>query len=114
MDSEVVEQLDSRADALSVQFEQGEGTSYSDEAIVVNREALALSLPPHRKRSAVWTSLAAHLCARFTHFGVTRDLEEAIVLHREALDLCPQEHLDHLLRAMQDLDEANVLSREVL
>lgn len=75
------------------------------------------------------TWLATHL-SRFTQLGVTGDLDEAVVLAREALDLCPQGHpdrsrsLNNLAAAlvtrynqagvMQDLDEAILLSREAL
>jgi tetratricopeptide (TPR) repeat protein len=75
-------------------------------------------------------SLAAHLSSRYEHLGTMEDIDEAISLDREALDLRPQGHPDrsmslnnlaaHLssryqpLGAMEDLDEAIVLDRETL
>ena len=68
--------------------------------------------------------------SRYKQLGVMEDLDEAIVLGREALDLCPQGHHDRSmslnnladflsfrwkqLGAMEDLDEAIVLDREAL
>ena len=75
-------------------------------------------------------TLADHLSARYKKLGVMEDLDEAIVLDREALNLFPQGHhdrstslsniADHLssqykqLGAMEDLDEAIGLVREAL
>ena len=67
---------------------------------------------------------AKSLVAKFKHAGGTSYIEEAIDLHREALQLCPPSHprsvpltrlandiSDHCnqLGAMQDLDEAIVI-----
>jgi CHAT domain-containing protein/tetratricopeptide (TPR) repeat protein len=76
------------------------------------------------------TWLAFHLGDRYGQLGATKDLEEAIVLDREALELLPQGHRDRSislnnlanrlstrhsqLGAMQDLGEAIVLVREAL
>ena len=40
-----VKQLHLRANSLVTKFEQGRGTSYIDEAIILDREALELSPP---------------------------------------------------------------------
>ena len=74
--------------------------------------------------SLIWP--AFHLNCRYRQLGVARDLEEVIILVREALSLCPQGHPDrsmslnnlalHLstqydqLGALRDLDEAIVLA----
>jgi CHAT domain-containing protein/tetratricopeptide (TPR) repeat protein len=125
-----VDQLHSRASALVAKFKQGGGTSYINEAIVLDREALEFCPPGHPKRHSSLTELASDVSTRYAQLGATRDLEEAVVLNREALDLCPQGHPDRsrslvslakrlvtrydLLGAIQDLDEAIVLSREAL
>ena len=75
-------------------------------------------------------TLADHLSARYKKLGAMEDLDEAIVLDQEALNLFLQGHhdqstslsniADHLssrykqLRAMEDLDEAIGLVREAL
>ena len=89
-----VELLHLREKSLVAKFEQGLGTSYVGEAIVVDREALDLCPPGHPKRAVCLTRLAVHLSDRYGQLGATGDLEEAIVLDREALDLCPQGHPD--------------------
>ena len=125
-----VEQLHSRAQSLVAKFKQGRGSSYMDEAIVLDREALELCPPVHPMRSVSLTWLSIHLSDRYDQLGAPGDLEEAVVLDRDALDLCPQGHPDrsislgHLafdlasrynqLGATQDLDEAIVLDREAL
>ena len=76
------------------------------------------------------SNLAKRLSTRYDQLGAMQDLDEAIILDREALDLRPQGHLErsmslnnlaaHLssrynhLWAIQDLDEAIVLDREAL
>ena len=125
-----VKQLHSRAKSLVAGFEQGGGTSYIEEAIDLDREALELCPPGHPKRSVALTFLAYHLSARYGQLGAMEDLDEAIVLGREALNLHPQGHPDRSgslnnlavdlstrhkqLGAMEDLDEAVVLGREAL
>ena len=125
-----VEQLHLRAESLVAKFERGE-TSCIDEAIVLDREALELCSPAgHPKRSVSLTQLAVDLASRYMHLWAMQDLDEAIVLVREALDLRPKGYpnrstslinLAHLLYslyeqlgAMQDLDEAIILVREAL
>ena len=119
-----------RAHSLVAKFEQGGGTSYIDEAIVLDREALELCPPGHPERAASLTQLALNLGDRYSQQGGRRDLEEAIVLDREALELRPQGHPDRSvslnnlasrlsiryaqLGEMEDLDEAIVLDREAL
>ena len=130
MTSIPVNQLHLRANSLFARFEEGRGTSYIDDATVLDREALELCAPGHPKRSDSLTQLASHLVDRHGQLGATGDLEEVIVLNREALDLCPQGHPDRSvplinlaiglharykqLGALQDLDEAIVLDREAL
>ena len=125
-----VEQLHSRAGSLAAKFQQGGGTSYIEEAIALDREALELCPPGHPKRSVALTELACHLSVRYGQLGVTRDIHEAIALDREVLDLSPHGHRDRStalnnlavylftrykqLGAMEDLDEAIVLDREAL
>ena len=74
------------------------------------------------------TWLAIHLSDRYSQLGATGDIEEAIVLDREALSLCPKGHPDRSrslnnladglstrykqLGEMQDLHEAIALDRE--
>ena len=75
-------------------------------------------------------NLAVDLSSRYKQLGALRDLDEAIILDREALSLFPQGHpnrsmsLNNLavdlssrykqLGALRDLDEAIVLAREAL
>ncbi|KAI9567924.1 CHAT domain-containing protein [Boletus coccyginus] len=148
--------LHSRAESLATKFEEGGGRSYIEEAIALDREALQHCPPGHPKRSDPLTYLAQHLRDRYEQFGGTRhpersrslkglagglltrheqlgqmeDLDEAIVLVREALDLCPQGHPDRSkalsclavflsiryeqIVGMEGLDEAIVLDREAL
>jgi CHAT domain-containing protein/tetratricopeptide (TPR) repeat protein len=122
-----VEQLHLRAKSLVA---QGGGTTYIDEAIVLDRDALRLCPPGHPKRPVSLTCLAIDLSDRYDQLGATRDLDEAILLDREALDLCRQGHPDRSmslnnlairlstrynhLGTMEDLDEAIVLVREAL
>ena len=85
-----VKQLHSRAKSLVAKFEQGGGTSYIEEAIDLDREALELCPPGHPKRSVSLVELSIHLSARYSQLGAMRDLDEAIVLGREDLGLWPQ------------------------
>ena len=75
-------------------------------------------------------NLALDLSTRCTQLGEPQDLDTAIVLHREALELRPKGHplrpsslaslASHLstrcerLARMEDLDEAIMLNREAL
>ena len=118
-----VEQLHSRVDNLVAKFTKGGGTSYIDEAIVRDRDALELRPPGDPKRSVSLTWLAIHLINRYDQLGATTDLDEATLVDWEALDLCPQGHPDRAmslnnsqvsilynqLGGMDDLDEAIVL-----
>ena len=125
-----VEKLHSRAKFLVANFKQGWETSYIDEAIVLDREALDHCPTGHTKRPVSLTRLATHLSDRYNQLGAMGDLEEAIVLAREALHLYPARHpgqsmsLDVLaaclftrykqLGTTADLHEAIVLNREAL
>jgi hypothetical protein len=82
-----VEQLHSRAKLAVTMFQQGGGSDYIDKAIHLDRVAMELCPPGHPMRSVSLTSLAEHLGNRYDQLGATRDLEEAIVLDREALNL---------------------------
>ncbi|KAI9458458.1 TPR-like protein [Boletus coccyginus] len=130
MDSKV-NKLHSRAKSLATKFEQGEGRSYIDQAVNLDREALQLCPPGHSKRYVSLMCLACHLYGRYKQFGETSDCEELVILNREALDLCPQGHpvrsmisLYILARClslrykqlggMEDLNEVIVLGREAL
>ena len=71
------------------------------------------------------TNLAIHLFSQYKQLGAVQDLDDAIVLNREALDLCLQGHPDRAvsltnlavdlssqykqLGVVQDLDDAIVL-----
>ncbi|KAF8123340.1 hypothetical protein EV363DRAFT_1548509 [Boletus edulis] len=84
----------------------------------------------HPDRSLSLNTLAKSLSTRYDQLRAMADLDEAIVLGREALELRPQGHPDRSLslntlakslstrydqlRAMADLDEAIVLGREAL
>ena len=125
-----VGQLFSQAESLYAEFEQGGGTRYIDEAIDLDRRALALCSLGHSERPDSLFQLALHLRYRYNQLGEMRDLEEAIVLGREALSLRSQGHPDRLLSlnnlaiclstrygqlgALQDLDEAIVFDSEAL
>ena len=81
-------------------------------------------------RSVSLVGLSIHLSDRYDQLGTIKDLEEAIVLGREALHLNPRGYPDRSmslnnlaarlyirhngLGAMEDLDEGFVLSREAL
>ena len=125
-----VKQLHSRAESLYVKFKQGGGTRDIDEAIDLDRQALALCPSGHSERPVSLFLLARLLSNRYIQLGVMEDLEEAIGLGREALTLRPQGHphrsgsLNNLavdlsarykqLGALRDLDEAIDLDREAL
>ncbi|KAI9567997.1 TPR-like protein [Boletus coccyginus] len=124
--------LHSRAKSLATKFKEGGGRSYIEEAIELDREALQVCSPGHPERPDSLICLARHLLDRYQQFGGTSDfeevglstryeqlgqmadLDEAIVLNREALDLSPQGHPHHRLGSTEDLDKAIVLDREAL
>jgi CHAT domain-containing protein/tetratricopeptide (TPR) repeat protein len=119
------------ANCLVAKFEQGGGTNlnYIDEAILLDRDALQLCPPSHPMRSVSLIRFAIHLGRRYDQLGAARDLDEIIVLDREALNHHPQEYpgwisLNNLaarlcsrysqLWAIEDLDEAIALERAAL
>ena len=62
--------------------------------MVLHREALELRPQAHPDRSSSLNSrLASCLWTRYQQLGAVADLEEAIVLAREAVDLTPRGHL---------------------
>ena len=63
-----------------------------DEAIDLNRAALALYPPGHCDRSRSLNNLATSLWIRFNQRDVLSDLDEAIDLYRAALALRPPGH----------------------
>ncbi|KAI9570923.1 hypothetical protein HD554DRAFT_2327256 [Boletus coccyginus] len=84
----------------------------------------------HPERSMSLDNLAFGLLTRYEQLGGMEDLDEAIILDREALDLRPQGHPDRWMSlhnlsvglssryrqlwGVEDLDEAIVLRREAL
>jgi len=70
-----VEQLHSQAQSPFAKFRQGGGTSYIEEVIDLDREALQLSPPGHPKRSVSLRYLALHLRGRYNQFGAMSDLQ---------------------------------------
>ena len=80
-----VEQLHSWAYSLSTKFEQARETRYIGEAVDLDRQALALCPPGHSELPFSLIQLALHLSDRYGQLGAMRDLEDAIVLCREAL-----------------------------
>ena len=87
-----VDELHLRGESLVAKFEQGDGTSYIDEAIVLARKALKLSPPGHPKRhvSMLWRETC--LSKRYDQLGGMTDLEEVIVLGRDTLALSTEGH----------------------
>jgi CHAT domain-containing protein len=65
-----------------------------DQAIALQREALALLPVGHTHQSLSLGNLALQLFTRFGHRGNDRDLDDAITLQREALALCAVGHPD--------------------
>ena len=113
-----VNQLHSPADSLFVKFQQGGGTNYIDEAIVLDREALELCPSSHPKQFVSLTWLGNHLNTRYDQLGRMTDREEAIMLGRGALVLCTVGHPDRSmalqLGLMKDLNWAIVLAKDAL
>ena len=125
-----VDRLHSRAAFLIANFQEGGGSNYINEAILLDREALKLCPPGHPERYLSMNELGIHLSNRYDRLGGMNDLEEAIDLGRDALALCPPGHPDrsmflnnlavrlstqyNQLGALEDLNEAIVLAREAL
>lgn len=63
----------------------------SSEAIVLVQEALAPFSPKHSRRSLARSHLATCLFARFKQLGDMGELDDAIDISREALELLPRE-----------------------
>ena len=97
----------------------------------VTLHRIALQCSPKRfGRSAVTNSLADLLYSQFVELGRISDLDEALALYRDALELRPQGHPDrlpslaglanclydrfNLLGTLSDLDEALTLYRDTL
>ena len=101
----------------------------SSTKVTLHRIALQCS-PKWLGRCAVTNSLADILYTRFEELGQMSDLEEALSLYRDALELRPQGHPDRALSlgnianciqarasrlgALADLDEALALYRDTL
>ena len=93
-DTERIVVLTQRAIHLSSRYEQlGEMDDLS-EVIVLDREALSLHPPGHRRRPSSLSDLAGDLFSRYKNLGGMDDLNEAIVLGREALSFHPPGHPD--------------------
>ena len=63
---------------------------HPDRSIALAREALGLRPKGNPNHSLSLNNLADALSTRYRQFGLIQDLNEAIVLHREALDLRPK------------------------
>ncbi|KAG1834333.1 CHAT domain-containing protein [Suillus subalutaceus] len=101
-----------------------------DQAIALQREALALRPVGHTDRSRSLNNLAGQLSSRFEHRGNVEDLDQGIALQREAPALRPVGHtgwfnsLNNLAGQLssrfehrgndEDLDQAIGLQREAL
>ena len=59
------------------------------------RESLELCPPGHPSRQIPLINLAAALKDRYVHSGSQGDAKESILLARDALELCPDNHLGH-------------------
>ena len=108
--------------------EQSQSTGDLDEAITAFRHCLEPASHPNRAQSL--NNIATGLHIRFEQRGVSKDLDEAISLHREALLLRPaldperSMSLNNLANALQtrfnqrgvsnDLDKTISLNREAL
>ena len=57
------------------------------EAIILDREVVSFYPQGHPERSISLNNLAIHLATRYNQLRTIRDLDEAIVLGREALNL---------------------------
>ena len=118
---------------LVIRYERLGGIRDLDETLVrvLNRGALEFGLRGHLARTMFLNRLAACLSARYEQLGPTQDLDTAIVLGREALELClVSRHPNHSaslsdlvacpftrlnqLGAMIDLDAAVVLKQDAL
>ncbi|KDQ61830.1 hypothetical protein JAAARDRAFT_172292 [Jaapia argillacea MUCL 33604] len=78
--------------AIVLQFRHSYSQDPKDLEETIKFAKLGVSLPP--RRDSTLTALAIGLESR----GGEDDLEESIVLYREALQLCPYGHIDHTLR----------------
>ncbi|KAG2150205.1 CHAT domain-containing protein [Suillus bovinus] len=122
--------LNNLALQLSSRFDHRGNGEDLDQAIALNREALALRPVGHADRSMSLNNLATRLSYRFDHRGNGEDLDQAIAFQRQALALCPVGHTDrsaslnnlaNLLSSRfdhrgndEDLDQAIALNREAL
>ncbi|KAG2147833.1 CHAT domain-containing protein [Suillus bovinus] len=94
------------ANQLSSRFRHRGNGEDLDQAIALQREAVALCPVGHTDRSSSLGNLANQLSSRFDHQGNGEDLDQAFALQREALALCPA--------TAKDLDQAIALQREAL
>lgn len=65
-----------------------------NEAIALERNALALRPPEHPERSPSLSDLGTYLSSRYGNLGKLGDLIEALSLDRAALILRPPGHQD--------------------
>jgi hypothetical protein len=78
------------ASKLSFHFQHQGNDKDLDEAITLQREALALCLVSHTDRFGLLNNFANQLSSQ----GNKEDLDQAMALQREALALCPVGHTD--------------------
>lgn len=104
--------------------------SLLDFAIEELEHVLQLCVAPHPDRVDTLDALGEALCSRFLHGGHALDLDNAILMHREALllrepdDVCPWQSMGKLADALRvrservrqpaDLDEAILLLEQAL
>jgi tetratricopeptide (TPR) repeat protein len=98
----VSKDLDDRATALSdlaaalqARFEVTGDLAPLNEAVTVQRRALAETHADNRDRTALLSNLGNALRKRFERTGVTADLAETVKLQRQAIDAAPADGHDH-------------------
>ncbi|KAJ8594179.1 hypothetical protein M405DRAFT_784899 [Rhizopogon salebrosus TDB-379] len=91
-DSHPSTSLDNLAVSFYTRFKQRGVLSDLDNAINLDRAALAACTPGHSNQSDFLDNLASHLYARFEQKGILSDLDEVIDLDQAALALCPPGH----------------------
>ncbi|KAF8436254.1 CHAT domain-containing protein [Boletus edulis BED1] len=88
------EQLRSLGESIVARFEREDGTSDTDEAIIIDRQIPEPPcLPGDPNRSASLADVSLPLRCWYKLLRETTDLQEGIVLAREGLELYPPEHL---------------------
>ncbi|KAJ7731070.1 tetratricopeptide repeat-containing protein [Mycena metata] len=133
MDSDELDvaiELNSAAQVLQTRFEQQGNTKDIEDAIVLFREAVALSTQSHPNRDSFLHNLGTAVKSRFERRGDRKDMDEAIELLNQALVFRASPHpdrdksLDTLAlvvserfkqhRDLKDIDQAVELFEELL